>query len=207
MQTSNATTRATTRVATNYLILGLCAVVLGAAYTVAPTPSGAESLADHIGYMLRVTARLSFGFLLLAYIARPLARLLHSGNFFMRHRRYLGLAAALGMTVHFGYVCAFLTTSGESLDLLTGVFGGAAFVLLWLMAATSSNPARRKLGAAWGRLHLLGMHYAWLIFMQTFIGAALNSGSHWAQAMSALGMVAFMLRLTAHANQRFNRTA
>ena len=79
------------------------------------------------------------------------------------------------MTVHFAHVCTYLTMFGENLDWLTGVFGGAASVLLWLTAATSSNAARFKLGVAWHRLHDFGMHYVWLIFMQTFVGVALTA--------------------------------
>ena len=191
----------------NYAILAFAGLVMGAAFAMAPGLTDADILAEHIGYMLRVTARLAFGLLLIAYIARPLTELLRSPNAVLRHRRYLGLAVALVMTVHFAYVCAYLITSGENLDWLTGVFGGAAFVLLWLMAATSSNAARFKLGVAWHRLHGFGMHYVWLIFMQTFVGVALTTDSSWALAMSALGMVALSVRLAAWVAQRFRRTA
>ncbi len=191
----------------NYVILLFAVIVMAAGFATAPPVTSAEYLAEHIGYMLRVTARLAFALLLLAYIARPMAELLRSRRVLLRHRRYLGLAVALVMTVHFGYVWAYLVTSGEKLDWLTGIFGGAAFVLLWLMAGTSSNAARFKLGITWHRLHLVGMHYVWLIFMQTFIGVALTSDSSWALAMSALGMVALAVRLAAWTAQRFRRTA
>ena len=191
----------------NYVILLFALIVMATGFATAPPITSAEFLAEHIGYMLRVTARLAFALLLLAYIARPLADLLRNQRVLLRHRRYLGLAVALVMTVHFGYVCAYLVTSGEKLDWLTGIFGGAAFVLLWLMAGTSSNAARLKLGITWHRLHLFGMHYVWLIFMQTFIGVALISDSFWALAMTALGMLALSVRLAAWTAQRFKRTA
>ena len=157
--------------------------------------------------MLRVTARLEFALFLLAYIARSLAELLFSRLVLVLHRRYLEFAVALVMTAHFGYVWAYLVTSDEKLDWLTGIFGGAAFVLLWLMALTSSITTRLKLGTAWHRLHLFGLHYVWLIFLQTFIGVALTSNSSWALVMSALGMVAPRVRLAAWTAQRFRRTA
>lgn len=143
----------------------------------APALSEADNLADHIGVMLRVTARLAFAMLLLAYIARPIAQLLRNRGLSLQHRRYLGLAAALVQTVHFGYVWAFVVVSGETLEWLTVILGGAAFVLLWVMAATSSNYAQGKFGLSWRRLHLFGIHYVWLIFMQTFIGTAVSTGS------------------------------
>ena len=191
----------------NYVILLLAVIVMAAAFITAPPVASAEFLAEHIGYMLRLTARLAFALFLLAYIAGPLAELLFSRLVLVRHRRYLGLAVALVMTVHFGYVWAYLVTSGEKLDWLTGIFGGAAFVLLWLMALTSSNATRLKLGMAWHRIHLVGLHYVWLIFLQTFIGVALTSNSSWALVMSALGMVALCVRLAAWTAQRFRRTA
>ena len=143
----------------------------------APALSEADNLADHIGVMLRVTARLAFAMLLLAYIARPIAQPLRNRGLLLQHRRSLGLAAALVKTVHFGYVWAFVVVSGETLEWLTVILGGAAFVLLWVMAATSSNYAQGKFGLSWRRLHLFGIHYVWLIFMQTFIGTAVSTGS------------------------------
>ena len=188
-------------------IVGLTLVVIAIVYAGAPSASNPETLSDHIGYMLRVTARLSFGALLLAYVARPLVQLVGWGRPLLIQRRYIGLAAAASLTVHFGYVAAFLITSGEPLDWVTGVFGGAAFALMWTMALTSTDPARRRLGAGWKRLHITGIHYVWLIFMQTFFGVAVESGSRWAEVMATLGLVALWIRLAAWLSQRFKRTA
>jgi DMSO/TMAO reductase YedYZ heme-binding membrane subunit len=188
-------------------IVGLTLVVIAIVYAGAPSAFNPETLSDHIGYMLRVTARLSFGALLLAYVARPLVQLVGWGRPLLIQRRYIGLAAAASLTVHFGYVAAFLITSGEPLDWVTGVFGGAAFALMWAMALTSTDPARRRLGAGWKRLHITGIHYVWLIFMQTFFGVAVESGSRWAEVMATLGLVALCIRLAAWLSQRFKRTA
>ncbi|MCH1597564.1 MAG: ferric reductase-like transmembrane domain-containing protein [Pseudomonadales bacterium] len=188
-------------------IVGLTLVVIAIVYAGAPSASNPETLSDYIGYMLRVTARLSFSALLLAYIARPLVQLVGWGRPLLIQRRYIGLAAAASLTVHFGYVAAFLITSGEPLDWVTGVFGGAAFALMWAMALTSTDPARRRLGGGWKRLHITGIHYVWLIFMQTFFGVAVESGSRWAEVMATLGLVALCIRLAAWLSQRFKRTA
>jgi sulfoxide reductase heme-binding subunit YedZ len=188
-------------------IIALALIVIAIAYAVAPSAASPESLSEHIGYMLRVTARVGFGALLLAYVARPVVLLIGWGRPLLIQRRYVGLAAAASLTVHFGYVAAFLITSGEPLDWVTGVFGGAAFALMWTMALTSTDAARRRLGAGWKRLHTIGIHYVWLIFMQTFVGVALESGSRWAEVMAALGLVALCIRLAAWLSQRFKRTA
>ena len=188
-------------------IIALALIVIAIAYAVAPSAASPESLSEHIGYMLRVTARVGFGALLLAYVARPLVLLIGWGRPLLIQRRYVGLASAASLTVHFGYVAAFLITSGEPLDWVTGVFGGAAFALMWTVALTSTDAARRRLGAGWKRLHTIGIHYVWLIFMQTFVGVALESGSRWAEVMAALGLVALCIRLAAWLSQRFKRTA
>jgi DMSO/TMAO reductase YedYZ heme-binding membrane subunit len=157
--------------------------------------------------MLRVTARLGFALLLLAYVTRPFFQLSGWGRELLLQRRYVGLSAALSLTVHFGYVVSHLRLSGESLDLLTVVFGGAAFVLAWAMTLTSSRAAQQKLDIYWRRLHLTGMDYLWLIYMQTFVGRVLAGDSVWAEVMVLLGLVALGIRLSARLNQRFSRTA
>ena len=173
-------------------------------------PGGSVNLSpmnDHIGYMLRVTARLAFGLLLLAYLARPIWQLSGQGKTLLNLRLYIGLAAALSHTVHFGYVWAYLTVTEEPTSWVTLVFGGAAFALLWAMALTSNSAGRRKLGVWWRRLHLTGMHYLWLIFMQTFVAQALFAASQWARAMSILGLIALAVRASAWLAQRLRRTA
>lgn len=159
--------------------------------------------ADHIGYMLRVTARVAFAFLLLAYIARPLVRLTGSGRWLVRQRRYLGLAMALAHTVHFGYVVAYLVASGEPLDAITAIFGGLAFVLMWAMALTSNNASVRLLGPNWKRLHTFGLHYLWFIFMQTFAGRLFVDDPDLLYVMLiGAGFAALGLRVAAYVSAR-----
>ena len=55
----------------NYVILLLAVIVMSAAFVTAPPVASAEFLAEHIGYMFRVTARQAFALFLLAYIAGP----------------------------------------------------------------------------------------------------------------------------------------
>ena len=132
------------------LLLG-CPLLILACFAL--MPDYAEEL-DVVGYMLRVTARIAFVLLLLAYIARPLLRLVGVGRVLVTHRRYLGLAMAFAHTVHFFYVVRLTEVSPEPLGLITIVFGGLAFVLMWLMALTSNDTAAAALGRNWKRLHL-----------------------------------------------------
>ncbi len=188
-------------------IVALALIFTAVAYATAPSPGNPETLSEHIGYMLRVTARLGFGALLLAYVARPVVQLTSWGRPLLIHRRYIGLAAAASLTIHFGYVVAFLVTSGQPLEWVTVVFAGGAFVLMWAMALTSTGASRRWLGSFWKPLHTFGLHYIWLIFMQTFIGVALQADSRWAEIMAVFGLVALCIRLAARSSHRFKRTA
>lgn len=149
------------------LIYTACLAALIAGYLVMPDDF---TETDQIGYMLRVTARVAFVLLMLAYVARPLSRLSSIGRGMLQHRRHFGLAMALAHTVHFAYVVALLRDQPQLAEPLVIIGGGLAFVLMWAMALTSSNRARRWMGRNWRRLHLTGMHYLWLIFMQSFAG-------------------------------------
>ena len=181
-------------------IPALCAAVLAASYWAMPDAASTE---DHIGYMLRVTARVAFVFLVGAYIARPLTRLFGIGGSLLANRRYLGLAMALAHTVHFGYVATFVVVLEQPVDPVTYVFGGLAFLVMWAMAATSNDAAMRLLKRNWKRLHTFGQHYLWLIFMQSFVGAIAVSDWPWLYAgLSSLGMVALVLRIVAWRRSR-----
>ena len=86
-------------------IVGLTLVVIAIVYAGAPSASNPETLSDHIGYMLRVTARLSFGALLLAYVARS--------------ARWLGQAAADTASLYWVGCCC---QSHRSLRLCRSLF-------------------------------------------------------------------------------------
>ena len=175
-------------------IYALTALIL----LVSALPALQLATAEHIGLMLRITARLAFSLLLLAYVARPLVQLFGFGHAMVRERRHIGLSMAAVHTIHFGYVVAYLQTSGEPLELITAIFGGLAFVLMWLMAATSNWAARRRLGVNWKRLHRFGIHYLWFIFMQTYLGAALSDSTgplYW--LLVGFGLLALGLRIAA----------
>ena len=49
--------------------------------------------------------------------------------------------------------------------------GGAGYVLLAAMAATSNDASQRALGANWRRLHVAGIYVLWIIFAATILPA------------------------------------
>jgi DMSO/TMAO reductase YedYZ heme-binding membrane subunit len=155
---------------------------------------------DDYGYGLRVTARIAFLFFMLAYAARPMVQILGQGQWLLRHRRHLGLAAAAAHTVHFFYIVLYFRETGEAIEPITMVFGGLAFVLFWLMSLTSNRLSQRTLGAWWRRLHTVGMHWIWIIFLQSWVGGAMLVPWQWAfVALSAAGLG---LRIAAFAGKR-----
>ena len=190
---------ATKSVPLKWPILGLCVVMLAVGYLIMPKGIDVEA---EIGYMLRVTARVAFLFLMLAYLARPIRMLL--GNTagmrdfvrsWLKHRRYLGLSMAFAHTVHAGYVLALPLVLGMEIDLITLIGGGLAFVLMWAMAATSNDASIKALGKNWRRLHLVGLHYLWLIFMQSFVGRVFVEDADPLYALLvALGLLGLLLR-------------
>ncbi len=186
-------------------IFAVCVAAIGVSYFVMPAY---EDVADHVGYMLRVTARIAFAFLLLAYVAHPLQRMGQfsgAGKSLVRHRRYLGLSMAIAHTVHFFYVAYLITELDAPVETITLVFGGLAFVLMWLMAATSNDVSMRMLKRHWKRLHTIGVHYLWLIFMQSFIPRAFAGDAQILYAvLSIAGFAALGLRVWAYRQARSN---
>lgn len=165
---------------------------------------------DEIGYMLRVTARTAFVYLMLAYLARPLVMLLGNLELFhglsrgmLRHRRYLGLGMAIAHTVHAGYVVALVVVLDMELDLVTRLLGGGAFVIMWLMAATSNRYGVALLGQNWRRLHLLGLHWLWVVMVYTFAGRIAQEPAYATYVL--VGLLGLMLRSWVYWSARTRR--
>lgn len=156
---------------------------------------------EYIGYALRVTAWLAFGYFILAYIARPLMTVYDDGwqqrfgRWSVRNRRYLGLGAAYVHTVHSGYVLVYLLRPDVAVEAQTVIFGGGAFILLWAMALTSNQKGVRLLGPRWKWLHRTGMHYLWFIFAFTLLGSV--GLSFISSLLFAVAIVAALLRFAA----------
>lgn len=164
-------------------------------------PDYAES-ADAWGYGLRVTARIAFFFLMLAYIARPLKQLSGAGGVLLKNRRYLGLSVALAHTVHFVCVYIVVTRYDIPLDPVVLIGGGGAFIAMWLMALTSNDKSIRLLGRNWKRLHLFGLHYLWVIFMFTFAGRLGGEDALLYWVIILLGLAGWALRVWAFVARR-----
>jgi methionine sulfoxide reductase heme-binding subunit len=168
-----------------FFVAGLCAAIL----------STLEPGVAEVRAVIRITAFTSAVMFLLAFTASALHRRRPGGTsrWLLANRRYLGLSVAAS---HFWHLLAILALVSWSPSFRAGlqpttiVFGGAGFVLLGLMAATSNDASQRALGRTWGRLHTVGVHVLWLDFTFTYGGTAARSTFHAVMTLAFAGALA-----------------
>lgn len=156
----------------------------------------------------RYTARLSFVLFLAVFLLSPAARVA-GGTWLraaLRERRGLGLSFAAAHFTHLAALVTALLALGEPPALLTVVFGGFGYVLLAVMALTSTDAAVRYLGPRnWRRLHSFGLYYLWFIFTYTYFGRVMRSPEtveYWILLTTALAALAFRMAAPALARLR-----
>jgi DMSO/TMAO reductase YedYZ heme-binding membrane subunit len=144
---------------------------------------------------------------LLVFTASAAHRLAPSAvtRWLMANRRYLGLSVAASHFWHLVAIVVFVQRYVTTpLEPVTVVFGGAGFVFLGLMAATSTDRAQRALGAWWSRLHTTGVYVVWLDFIFTYMGTATVSAFH--ALMTLAFAAAWAVRLSAFYAARRSRS-
>jgi methionine sulfoxide reductase heme-binding subunit len=127
---------------------------------------------DDIRLLIRITARSSMLLFLLAFTASAMATLWPSARsrWVRRHRRQIGLMFFGSHVLHATAIGALAVWAAPELfaqltPLPSRVLGGAGYVALILMAATSNDRAVAWLGRArWQQLHTWGTHLIWLVF-------------------------------------------
>ena len=143
---------------------GLGALLLGFAV--------GDDLAERWQLAARWTARAGFPLLIAAYVARPLVQLAPSDTAkgLLARRKWFGLGFAASHTVHLVALATFLTLTNQPPELTTLIGGGAAYALLYAMALTSSDAAKRAMGRWWKVLHKTGIHWLWFVFASSYAG-------------------------------------
>lgn len=183
-------------------LLGVLAVAL--AFVV-----GHDRIADW-GLAARWTARVGFPVFIVAYSASSLARLWPSEltRGLWRDRRWWGLGFFASHTIHLGALITYLQVSGETRPWSVLIVAGGAYAMLFVMAATSNEPAMRALGRNWKRLHTFGIHYLWFIFFVSYLGRTMEP-EKMAQgyAGTMIALAALGLRIAAWAKGRGQRAA
>ncbi|MBK9002611.1 MAG: hypothetical protein IPM67_03980 [Sphingomonadales bacterium] len=143
--------------------LGLSAVAIGAALWIGPTGPDDALLAA------RWTARAALPLFLITYLASSLYRLAPNAatRGIVQRRRQWGLAFALAHSIHLAALLVNITLyRPRPLASLAG--GALAYGFIYLMALTSNDAAQRAMGRWWKRLHSVGLHYTWLIFLISY---------------------------------------
>jgi DMSO/TMAO reductase YedYZ heme-binding membrane subunit len=153
--------------------------------------------AEGMVWYTRWTARVSFTFFTLAFVASAIVRLSAGdvGKWLLRNRRYLGLNFALAHGAHLAALIRWHQMTGIEVEPVTILLGGLAYVLAALMAVTSNDFSVRKLGRNWRRLHLFGVWYLWVVFTYTFLGQALEKPAYWVVVIVALLAARLRLRV------------
>lgn len=131
----------------------------------------AGSDSDGTELALRATARISFVWFILAFVASPLDQLRPSrlSAWLVRRRRAIGVVFGLSMAIHVGFISRlFVLHVPERPPMVTDAdffIGIPGLVLVALLTVTSAQAPRERLGEiAWKRLHTTGIWVVWTIF-------------------------------------------
>jgi hypothetical protein len=162
--------------------------------------------------VVRHTAQTSFALFIATYSASS-ARALWRTPFtawLLANRRYVGVGFAVSHAFHLLAIIALYRVSPSfraDLSWSTLIGGGLAFVLVFVMAATSSDRAVALLGRrAWKALHTAGIHYIWFIFFISYTPRMLITSIAYAPFVVLL-LAGLGLRIAARLRLRQNRPA
>jgi methionine sulfoxide reductase heme-binding subunit len=120
---------------------------------------------------LRTTARVSFFWFMLAFVAAPLQALRPArwSAWLVRRRRALGVIFGLSMSIHVAFISRLFALHAPArppmvtdADFFIGIPG---LVMVALLTITSAESLKQRLGSvAWKRLHTTGIWVVWTIF-------------------------------------------
>jgi hypothetical protein len=149
---------------------------------------------------IRATARTSlvlFGAAFAASSLRSLWRTPATG-WLLRQRRYLGLSFAFSHALHLLAIIALGLVLGDAfqIDAVTRIFGGGAYLMIALMAATSSDRAYAWLGRRrWQLLHKVGVYWIWIIFANSYTARAVMAVANGTESLAYLPVALFIWTL------------
>ena len=157
------------------------------------------TLRDQLGLATRLTARWAALWFLVAFTARPLFQMF--GGVWaevLRQRRYIGLGFAAVHTIHGIAFAALIAMTDVTRPLITYLVGGTGYLLMWAMAATSTDAAMRAMGRNWKRLHTLGIWWLWFVFTYSYSGRIFRPETQLlGMTMTALFTAAALIRIPA----------
>ena len=132
-----------------------------------------ETTEDKLLLWARYTARISFFFFLISFIASSIYYFFSNSitRSIKSNRRYIGLSFALTHSVHLVALISFFVSINQNPDIDTLAGGGLAYLAMYIMALTSNDNAVRKIGfKRWKLIHKVGANYIAFIFAFTYLG-------------------------------------
>ena len=133
---------------------------------------------------LRMTARISLVYFLLAFLASPVARLgvRRIGAWLDARRRAFGVVFGLSMSLHVGFILRlYALHAPERPPMVTDTdfsIGIPGLVLVALMTLTSAVGLRRRIGELWWkRLHTTGLYFVWTVFVLCLVDSVSRKSS------------------------------
>ena len=161
---------------------------------------------ENVGYLIRITAKLSFILFMLTFVASSLFHYIKNGvtTWLLTNRRYLGvsfaishyihLAALLLMTVHIEF------NVFEDRGLFRTAIGATAYGFITIMTLTSFKGTRNLFGKNnWKRIHTVGGYLLWVIFAKSYL---LEMTNPIRIAFASVAVVVLLLRLSVLFNKR-----
>ncbi len=103
---------------------------------------------------------------LVAYLVGPLFRIRAAPitRVLLKRRRQWGLGFALAHSIHLAALLVNITLYRPRP--FTALIGGIlVYGLIYVMALTSNDAAMKRLGKWWKRIHRLGIHVIWFVFL------------------------------------------
>jgi methionine sulfoxide reductase heme-binding subunit len=170
---------------------------------------GVETPQDNLE-MIRLSVQLASPWIFFAFVASPLLQLFRNdiAKWFVRNRRYLGLAFAAGFGWQLVFIFVLFACHSDyywqeihkDSELFIRV---VSYVLLFALTITSFQPWRRMMGQKyWYRLHLLGVWYFWAAIWVSYTDMVIShSATVIAFVYFILGLLVLAIRMTAFANR------
>jgi methionine sulfoxide reductase heme-binding subunit len=183
-----------------YRIVAATAALVGALAGTILATRGATASALHL--LLRATALTSLALFVGAFVASSVRALgpSRAGEWLVANRRYLGLSLATSHAAHLAAIVGAVRASADPPNPLVLAVGAVGYALLFAMAATSFDATAAWLGPRrWRTLHVVGMHYLWLVFALTYFGKAHRSAVALVAEMVLLGALALRLAVRVRA--------
>ena len=176
-----------------------------------------NGLSSHaISLALRITARVSFVYFFLVFIASPLHTLMRSrlSAILMRNRRVLGIVFGVSMSIHASFIVTLFVIHApnrppqiQDTDFSLGIPG---ILYVAFMTATSFDALRRWLDSGWWKgLQTAGLYIVWYLFFICLVDSEEHkSPAHpWLSYFPIIAALigAMVLRLAATAQQAHDR--